>query len=89
MKWRAISSSKNLCCWNGEFVVFNGLSGDTHLLSEFAGQVLLKLQQAPLDAASLYTLFSAIPKDDSEQELGLQIDDILADLDSLLLIERV
>lgn len=88
MQWRATSTSKDLYCWNGECVVFNGLSGDTHLLSEFAGQILLQLQQVPCDATSLYALFPAIPQDDAEQELELQIDDILADLDSLSLIER-
>lgn len=89
MKWRAISSPTNtLHCWGSEFVVFNNRSGDTHLLSAFAGQILLKLQQTPFDAASLAELFAAILQVDPEQDLELQVQDILEDLNSLALIER-
>lgn len=89
MKWRAISyPSNSLCCWGDEFVAFNNRSGDTHLLNAFAGQVLLRLQQEPLDLASLIEFFGAIPQLDPERA-ELQIENILADLDSLGLIERI
>jgi PqqD family protein of HPr-rel-A system len=89
MKWRAVSyTSDSLCCWSDEFVVFNNLSGDTHLLSAFAGQILLKLQQESLDVSSLIELFATTPQIDPERT-ELQIENILADLDSLGLIERI
>ena len=90
MKWRALPcSSKNACCWDDEFVVFNKLSGDTHLLSALAGQILLKLQQGPFDLPSLAKSLSPAMRVGLEQELECQIDDILADLYTLALIERI
>ena len=89
MKWRALSySPDDLFHWDDEFVAFNKLSGDTHLLSAFAGQILLKLQQTSFDAASLAHLFAPSLKINSEQDLELQIKDILDELYLLTLIEH-
>lgn len=39
--------------WEGEHVVFNNLSGDTHLLDEEALGLLLDLLDGPIDRAEL------------------------------------
>lgn len=39
--------------WDGEFVVYNNLSGDTHLLGADAMLVLRRLQQGEADTAAL------------------------------------
>ena len=89
MKFRAVSCPSNsVSCWNGEFLVFNERSGDTHLLGALAGQVLLTLRQAPLAARSPAQLFPPVAKADAQRDLEFQIEDILADLESLALIER-
>ena len=40
-------------CWEGECVLYNDLTGDTHLLGEFALALLELLRVAPLPAARL------------------------------------
>jgi PqqD family protein of HPr-rel-A system len=44
-------------CWDGECVVYNDLSGDTHVLGEFAIALLEELQAAAQPAAQLAALF--------------------------------
>ena len=78
-------ASESLFFWDDECVVFNHLSGDTHLLSALAGQILLKLQQAPLHAASL----AVDAMLESSTQSGHEFDDILAELSALALIERI
>lgn len=39
--------------WDGEHVVFNNLSGDTHLLDDEALALLLDLLDGPIDRAEL------------------------------------
>lgn len=39
--------------WDGETVLFNDLSGDTHLLDADALALLLVLQESPQDVAAL------------------------------------
>lgn len=60
-------------CWQDEVVIYNDLSGDTHLLSGAAWTLLEQLQAAgmPLDPRALAV------------RLGLDADD-QADLDTLL-----
>lgn len=95
MAWRALPIlSESLFFWDDECIVFNHLSGDTHLLSALAGQILLKLQQAPLYAASLaMEAMEAMDATDamlpSSTQSGHEFDDILAELSALALIERV
>ena len=90
MKWRLISDQAlQLRCWDDEFVVYNNLSGDTHLLGSAAAQVLLKLQQAPSDAVSLAeSLASLLQVEIMDESLAPQIANLLADLDALALIEQ-
>lgn len=89
MQWRLISGSAlYFRCWNDEFVVYNRLSGDTHLLGSTAAQILLKLQQSSLSAAALTESMASLLDTEMNEELVSQIDHILVDLDMLALIER-
>ena len=74
--------------WDDEFVVYNSLSGDTHLLGSTAAQILLKLQQAPLNSITLAESLAPVLHAEMDDELVIQIEHILADLDTLALIER-
>ena len=88
MKWRLMSDQAlQLRSWDDEFVVYNNLSGDTHLLGSAAAHVLLELQKAPLDAINLSESLAPLLQAETDEELALQIEHLLADLDKLALIE--
>ena len=89
MKWRLISDQAlHFRFWDDEFVVYNSLSGDTHLLGSTAAQILLKLQQAPSDSTTLAESLAPLLNDERDDEFVVQVEHILADLDTLALIER-
>jgi len=89
MQWRVISDSAlHFRSWNDEFVVYNSLSGDTHLLGAIAAQVLLRLQQTPSDVITLAVSLAPLMQAEMDEEFSLQIEHVLADLDKLALIER-
>lgn len=52
--WRLAPGQRLLHrCWNGECVIYNDLSGDTHLLDEFTFELLRLLQSGPHTAPAL------------------------------------
>lgn len=71
-------------CWDGECVLYNDLSGDTHLLDEFALALLEQLKAGPQAAAQLATAFEF---DAQDQDAVLQT--VLDDLAALFLIEAL
>lgn len=78
-------------CWDGECVLYNDLSGDTHVLGEFAIALLEELRRAARPAAQLAALFdldldldSAAPPVSPDCEL---VNAVLADLAALYLVE--
>lgn len=81
--------------WDDEFVVYNNLSGDTHLLGIDAMQVLLDLQRrGPADTGTLAAATSADEAEagsptDPDNDIAAAIDAILDDLHRLALIEPV
>jgi PqqD family protein of HPr-rel-A system len=72
--------------WDGEAVVYNDLSGNTHLLDGGAVEVLLALRSAPLDAATLAARL-ADRFDTGDDALAAAIEDMLTDLAGLDLVE--
>jgi PqqD family protein of HPr-rel-A system len=69
--------------WDGEqFVLYNNLSGDTHLLDAAAIEVLNALQPGAADAAAL----AAALELDAAALPGLE--SLLADLQALDLVDR-
>lgn len=69
--------------WDAEFVVYNDLSGDTHLIDAAAMDFLLQLQARAVDDAGLAY---AAPEGDAEPS---ELDDVLATLANNFLIEWV
>lgn len=89
MPWRVISDSAlHFRFWNEECIVYNSLSGDTHLLDLAATQILLHLQQAPSDAITLAGSLAPLLQTEMDGDFSLQVERLLADLDTLGLIER-
>ena len=92
MQWRVLSDlALHIRSWDDEFVVYNSLSGDTHLLGSVAAHILLKLQQAPSDAIVLAE--SLAPQlqagIEMDNELVDQITRLLEDLHTLALVEPI
>lgn len=89
VKWRLISDQAlQFRSWDDEFIIYNSLSGDTHLLGSAAAHILLKLQQAPSNATALTESLAPLLHAEMDDEFVSQIEHILADLDKLALIER-
>ena len=88
--WRVVPGQALHCrVWDEEFVLYNNLSGDTHLLGANAIHVLLALQHAAADDETLIASLckaSGVERDEGSQ---LQIAQLLADLQSLALIEHI
>ncbi len=92
MKWQIISSDQEalyLHSWdNKEYVVYNSLTGDTHLLNLTAGQLLLKLKQSPADTVTLASLVAPTNQTEPITQHKLEIEHILEELNTLNLIEK-
>ncbi|RFC33418.1 MAG: PqqD family protein, HPr-rel-A system [Candidatus Nitrotoga sp. SPKER] len=90
MKWQVIPDQiVNCCSWNDELVFYNKLSGDTHLLGSMATQVLLELQQSPLDMLLLTEALAPRlqAKTVTYEEFSFQTEHLLNELNTLGLIE--
>jgi len=85
--WR-LTPGQALACreWDGEAVLYNDLSGSTHLLDGAALDLLHALRDQPADAASLAARL-ADRFDAGDDDLVSLIDDMLATLAGLDLIE--
>lgn len=84
LMWRLIpGQSLTHRGWDDEYVVYNDLSGDTHLFGADAMQLLLQLQTAPADEDALAC---ALEVEFAERD-GLAA--TLVELGALSLIEHV
>jgi PqqD family protein of HPr-rel-A system len=90
MHWRIIGDNAlRFRRWNQEFVVYNTLSGDIHILDEAATQILQALQTGPCDMGSLAQSIAGKREcGPSDNFLG-QIEVMLSDMHALSLVERV
>lgn len=73
--------------WQGEYVLYNDLSGDTHLLGADAIALLLALQCAPATAAALTGALGAWPQPEAADDDAPAT--LLTALQALALIEAV
>lgn len=85
--WRAASLLTK--SWPDVVVVYNLDSGNTHLLTPVAGQVLKLLADAPADATTIARQLACQIDLDSDLELDYNVVSLLNDLDSLGLIEPI
>jgi len=90
MKWKVVSDQMPNCCsWDEEWVFYNKLSGDTHLLGSTSAKILLELQQSPSNAPFLVEALA--PRLQAEmlthEEFSFQIEHLLDELNTLGLIE--
>jgi PqqD family protein of HPr-rel-A system len=74
--------------WQGEVVLYNDLSGDTHLLDESALHLLQALQNGPASEAGLAAGVRALFEADDGEVDDASVAQVLAELEALALIER-
>lgn len=81
--WRLAPGQRLLHrCWDGECVIYNDLSGDTHLLDDFTFELLRLLQAAPQSAPALA---AAVGLDPEDAILPVRLDDPDPDAERSLL----
>lgn len=85
--WRLMNGqSLRYRCWDDEAVLYNDLSGATHLLGPAALCVLEALRAGPASMATLASrLLDEFEIDD--ESLGAELDALLGELSGLSLIE--
>lgn len=70
-----------------EYVLYNDLSGDTHLLGEPALHVLSFLQHSSADEAAIADALGAAFDTDPDGDLGADVAELLDTLQALSLVE--
>ena len=75
--------------WGDEFVLYNSISGDTHLLGASAMRVLTMLQRADAEENHLIASLCDESQTEIDEEAAHEVGKILSDLTALSLIEPV
>jgi len=75
--------------WDDEYVVFNDVSGDTHLLGELAFAVLQELAAGPAGPAALHDRMRARLQLSEEEMAAIDLPELINSLRQLHLIEPV
>lgn len=70
-------------------IIFNEASAQTHIINELCSDAIELLQQAPLDAKTLAEMLAQRNGFALDEEWIAYLDEMLADLDQLGLIEPV
>jgi len=87
-RWRlTVAEPCPLRCWEGDYVVYNSLSGDTHLLDIVSGHVLTRILESPARASELRSRVAAFLEVPNDAAVDVQVKEILDALDDLGLIE--
>jgi PqqD family protein of HPr-rel-A system len=73
--------------WGDEFVVYNDLSGDTHLIDSAAMDFLLQLQARAADDAGV--AYAGQHAHAASEEQAAELDEVLATLANAFLIEGI
>lgn len=85
--WRLIPGQHLRChSWGDESVLYNDLTGDTHLLGEDAIDLLRALQAAPHSDAGLVAVLCGA---DADAGAAADTAALLASLGALSLVERI
>jgi PqqD family protein of HPr-rel-A system len=75
--------------WDGEYIVYNSASGDTHLLNPIAAAALRCLEQSPADVVHLTEWVVSEQGLEPEPELRQHLEKLLTQFEELGLIEVV
>jgi PqqD family protein of HPr-rel-A system len=87
-RWRPTACEPHpLRCWDGDYVVYNSLSGDTHLLDIVSGEVLKSILSSPKRDSELHLAVARFLEVPADAGVEARVAEIVAALDDLGLIE--
>jgi PqqD family protein of HPr-rel-A system len=88
--WRTARPDRLIwALWESDYSVFDGSTGETHLLSELPAEVLRQLSQGPVSRAALTANLARLCGVEDTPDWGGKISSILGELADLELIEPV
>lgn len=89
LQWRIIDDDAlEFRRWDDEVVVYNGLSGDTHLLDASTAEILLALRHTRLDMLSLAQLLARKWQCEPTPDFLDELEMTLSNMHALSLVER-
>jgi PqqD family protein of HPr-rel-A system len=90
IRWRLTNSAELVWrVWDDQFVVYDAASGDTHLLSLAAREVLNVVQQSPADLGAIVRRLSLRLELSPEDQPGQDVENVLGALTRAGVIEAV
>jgi PqqD family protein of HPr-rel-A system len=90
MRWRTIRDDAFIFrAWDDEVVIYDALSGDTHVIDATAARILQALQQSPSDVPTLAQLLAVPLQCEPGDALNQDIEAVLSDMAALSLVECV
>jgi PqqD family protein of HPr-rel-A system len=88
--WRAVGAEPlRWRCWGGDYVVFNPLSGQTHLLDVVTGRILTELTKGSRDLLEIRSGIAGFLEVPDDERLASEIADVLLRLENAGLIEQM
>ena len=87
--WRVAAGALPVRSWGGDYVVYNPLSGDTHIFDLLAGEVLCTVVRGAGSERELRQRLAVLLEVPDDAALAAEVRRILAELDELGLIEPV
>jgi len=85
--WRTPAAAPTIRDWNGDFAVYNPMSGHTHILDLVAGEVLMAVVAQPQSDALLRDRVATLLQMANDETLAARVDQVLDHLDDIGLIE--
>ncbi|HYX63001.1 MAG TPA: HPr-rel-A system PqqD family peptide chaperone [Burkholderiales bacterium] len=86
-RWRLAADELPVRSWGGDYVVYNPLSGDTHIFDLVAGEILRALERGAGSEPELRQSVAALLEVPADAALAAEVRRIVAQLDELGLIE--
>ena len=86
--WRVAGNQKILWReWEGDYVIFSSLSGETHTLDIASGKILRRIMERPSTIEDIRSEIADFLEVKNDAELGNAVDNILKSLEDAGLIE--
>jgi len=86
--WRlSVKGELPMRCWDGDYVVYNPLSGDTHIFDIVAGEVLKQIMAGEVPSEKLCQHIADFLDLPNDARVAESVGEILTSLDELGLIE--
>ena len=74
-------------CWEGDYVVYNPLSGNTHIFDIVTGEILKQIMAGDVPTEKLYRHIAEFLDLPNDARVAENVGEILTSLDELGLIE--